>query len=221
MSQLISIPFKEINTGNIHNYLVNPLWTTHDFKNIIKTKINTDFHISMNQFEIVEAGQNIEGVPAELAPAIPISDTIRINELFTYDIKYTAFYIRKINYYLTIKNNKYNEETLDNKHDDKKTIHNEQDEKEECTICYTLESDSAIYKIFGCSCTSRYCLSCSDIWVSSRLRDRHPINCPSCRKIMKCNGCGIEIRGLVRRQFLCEHYLCGSCCIDNRICPCC
>ena len=89
----ISVYFKEIFTTNTRNYLVDPNWSTSELNDMLKNRIPVDFNI--DSYEIVETCQHIEGIPAEYAPALAISDNILLRNLFG-NFEYTAFYIRRV-----------------------------------------------------------------------------------------------------------------------------
>ena len=89
----ISIYFKEAWTTNTRFYMIDPNWTTLELNTFLKNKILTDFNI--DEYEIVEAGQSIEGIPSECAPSLNISNNILLTNLFN-NLSNTAFYIRRI-----------------------------------------------------------------------------------------------------------------------------
>jgi hypothetical protein len=124
---LVPVYFKEIFTTNTQNYLVDPNWSTSDFKNILKSNIINDFNIF--DFEIVEAGQTVNNMASEYAPAINISDNIKLKNLFG-NLKSTSFYIRRIN---EIENNIIN--------------NNNDNEIVECILCC---DNNITNNYFGC-----------------------------------------------------------------------
>jgi hypothetical protein len=147
---LVSVYFKEIFTSNIKNYLVDPNWSTSDFKNILKSYIIRDFDI--DEFELVEAGQIINNMASEYAPAINISDNIKLKNLFG-NFEHTSFYIRRINEIVNDIN-----------------MHN--NEIVECMLCYT---NNITNNYFGCIhnlCNTCY-IECLNI---------NHNRCPYCRQ---------------------------------------
>ena len=120
----IPVYFKEAWTCNTRYYLIEPNWTTLQLSIFLKNKILVDFEI--DHYEIVEAGQNIEGLPSESAPALNISNNILLNNLFD-NLSNTAFYIRRIS--------------------DSSRNTNLIEENSECVICFT---ENETYNYFGC-----------------------------------------------------------------------
>lgn len=119
-----SIRFKVVYTENTVNYNVNPHWKLDDFFNIIKTKIIRDFNIE--QFELVEAGQNTWNGRAEEADALDIRQNISLYEKYGANLK-VSFYIRPII--------------------DTRVNANIDNILEECVICYT---SSQLQRFYGC-----------------------------------------------------------------------
>jgi len=87
------IYFKVVYTSNSKIYKINPLWSTIDFMNIMKTRIINDF--GFTHFELVEAGQNVPlGQLSEEAPAL-ILNHLTLASKYGDDMR-VAFYIRCI-----------------------------------------------------------------------------------------------------------------------------
>jgi hypothetical protein len=91
----IPIPFKEVWSDNIKNYQVDPLWTTRQLMENIRTQVEIDFGTS--NFELVVSGQNV-AIP-EMAQALPINDNIILkNDILGREMRIITIYIRKLNY---------------------------------------------------------------------------------------------------------------------------
>ena len=85
----ISVRFKKVFTTNVKYYMINPDWTTQQFREFIKPYVLIDFEIE--NFDIVEAG-----LPhSEYASPIRISNNIKIREMFE-NFDSLTFYIRDI-----------------------------------------------------------------------------------------------------------------------------
>jgi hypothetical protein len=85
--------FKVVNTERKIQYNVRPDWKVTDFINIMKTRIIRDFGIE--EFELVEAGQNTHSGRAEEGLALNRSDTTCLREKYG-DRMDVSFYIRPI-----------------------------------------------------------------------------------------------------------------------------
>jgi hypothetical protein len=93
---LTSLPvsFKEIYTSNIRVFNVNPSWTIIQFVETIRPHIERDFNC--HDFDIVETGQDLPGIPAEAGRPLELSN-IRLKNKWGNDLR-IAFYIRRHNY---------------------------------------------------------------------------------------------------------------------------
>ena len=79
--------FKEVWTNHTRIFNVNPYWTVTQFLDSMRPLIKNEFNI--NNFEIVEAGQYIPGIPSEEAPSLVASDIIiRNNANLSKNIKF-------------------------------------------------------------------------------------------------------------------------------------
>lgn len=85
--------FKVAYTGNSKHYYVCPEWKMDDFFNIMKAHIIRDFAIE--EFEIVEAGQNTPSGFAEEAPSLDRNDSKLLREKYGEHLD-VSFYIRPI-----------------------------------------------------------------------------------------------------------------------------
>ena len=86
--------FKMVYTEHRRQYYVDPSWRIDDFINIMKTNIIRDFNIE--QFEIVEAGQNtFTADRSEEGPALSRSETTLLRDKYGPNIN-VSFYIRPL-----------------------------------------------------------------------------------------------------------------------------
>lgn len=94
MLSLLSIPvtFKEVYTTNTRNFHVNPNWSVTQFMDSVLPHLSTEFNLSLDVIEIVEAGQKLK----ESAPALVKTPTM-LKEKWGEKL-FVSFYIRKKNF---------------------------------------------------------------------------------------------------------------------------
>jgi hypothetical protein len=161
----VELNFKEIYTANTQKYLVNQNWSTYDLKNNLVSKIMEDFNITQNEdFEIVESGQYVQGIPPELAPSLNISNNIILRDLFN-NLKNTSFYIRKI--VLNAVNIITPITTIITNLIDIRPNY------QECMVCWS--SDNITHQSFGC--THYICNECNNQCIYTNNN-----RCPCCRR---------------------------------------
>ena len=151
-----SIYFKLAYTANTRRYHVDRNWKLDDFWNIMKSRIIRDFEIE--EFEIVEAGQNVHNGIAEQGIAFNKNEDIRLCEKYGPNVN-VSFYIRHISIGQEIREsaNETNQTRID-----------------ECVVCY---EDISYNYINRYSCNHLICSSCYAECI------RHSLNtCPMCRR---------------------------------------
>jgi hypothetical protein len=96
MMSLTSIPvaFKEVFSTNVRHLHLNPSWTVRQFVEIIGPIIAHIFEC--NDFDIVEAGQDAPGIPAEAGQPLILSE-IRLKNKWGNKLN-ISFYIRRRNF---------------------------------------------------------------------------------------------------------------------------
>jgi len=88
-----TITVKLVYTQCVYTYQVDPNWKLNDFWNILKSRLMRDFEIE--EFELVEAGQNMSNGIAEEGLAFNKNENIRLREKYGPTIN-VSFYIRPI-----------------------------------------------------------------------------------------------------------------------------
>ena len=145
-----TITVKLVYTQRVHTYQVDPNWLLSDFWNMMKTILIQDFEIE--EFELVEAGQNTNNGIAEEGVAFNKNENIRLREKYGPTIN-VSFYIRPI-----------------------RRESPQQSRLEECVICYenTIHSNNC-YR-YRYRCNHPICSTCI------RECNQHSIDCcPICR----------------------------------------
>lgn len=165
--------FKEIWTTHTKRFYVNPYWTITQFLQSIRPLINYEF--KTNNFEIVEAGQYIYGIPAEEAPGITNSE-IKMRNRWGYDLQ-VSFYVRRRNYDYSKLRQLYINKNIDAHKAINTSINplilNSQI-LIECPICFENIQFFNIMNNFGC--THNICNNC---FVNCQILNYN--KCPICR----------------------------------------
>jgi hypothetical protein len=145
-----TIYFKVVFTDNTRSYQVDPNWSLDDFWNITKSRIIRDFNI--DQYELVEAGQNVNNGLAEQGIAFDKNEPVRLCEKYGRNVN-VSFYIRPLNIFHTFQQEEIVEELP------------------ECAVCY-----NNIQLICPYICNHIICSNC----YASCLNNSFLI-CPMCR----------------------------------------
>ena len=96
----IPVYFKEVYTTKVMYYNLDHNWTKSQFMTYIRPLIARDFNINIDNFEIVETGQELRNddnqlLPSEEAPGIEINN-VKLREIWG-DSLNVSFYVRKKN----------------------------------------------------------------------------------------------------------------------------
>jgi hypothetical protein len=89
------VNFKEVFATRIIQLHINPFYTVTRFLETVTPILQNELNV--NGIEIVEAGQTINGIPSEAAPALHQSDT-RLCDIWGQSLKNVSFYLRRKNY---------------------------------------------------------------------------------------------------------------------------
>ena len=96
---MFPINFKCVITGNTKTYDIDPQWTTEQLYTNVSERIRDDFHININELELIDldiSHVRYPGIRAEDYPPLSKSNTIRLSDLCGLRTDYLAFYVRKI-----------------------------------------------------------------------------------------------------------------------------
>ena len=169
--------FKEVWTNHTRIFNVNPYWTVTQFLDSMRPLIKNEFNI--NNFEIVEAGQYIPGIPSEEAPSLIASDIIIRNK---WGPKLSvSFYIRRKNYnYLQLRELSIRQNIIGYGETNISTnpILMNLETIEECPIC--LENIQFINNRNNFGCSHNICNEC---YINCQVRNY--TSCPICRNEMQ------------------------------------
>lgn len=159
-----TIRFKEIFTTNVKTIIVNPNWTLVQFIRIVTPILKNLF--GFEQIEIVECGQDILGLPSELAPTLQPSNTV-LKHKWGVNLN-VAFYVRRKNWDYNIIENRINSDQQFS------PFHqiNSQNSINDCIVCLESLTTSGF---FGCN--HQICNSC----IIGCLNNGHS-RCPVCRQ---------------------------------------
>jgi len=158
--QSIPVTFKEVWTTNTRQFHVNPHWTVTQFIQSVKPHLAREFNA--NNFDIVETGQNLPGIPSEDGQALQYSD-IKLKHKWGYNLN-VSFYVRRRNYNYPELQNYYLSSNTNNTDTTNNTI-------VECPICFETSNLASRY-----GCSHGICNACFH-----RCRQENYIVCPVCR----------------------------------------
>lgn len=159
-----NITFKKVFTSKVKTLSINPNWTVSQFITIVTPILKTSFRL--NTIEIVEAGQDIFGLPSELAKELEPSNTL-LKEKWNMNLN-VAFYVRRKNWDYNI---------LENRHvsDNQISPIHQLERKNSLNDCMVCFENVKTTRFFGC--LHQICNTC----VVGCLRNQHNI-CPQCRR---------------------------------------
>lgn len=171
INPLIEVYFKLAWTTQTKMYMLDPNWTISNFKNIIKTKILTDFNVM--QYELVDTMQRqIEGVDSEDMPALQSTNETLVSK---YGPRLeVAFYIRPLPSIINVIPILYPEITTV-PFTPAVLITRTIAENETCQLCHEPnQSNQRPTQYFGCSHV--FCDEC----IAGCVENNHSL-CPCCR----------------------------------------
>ena len=148
-----SVNFKEVWTSHIYQLVIDPRWTITQFIEHISPHISREF--GTNDFDIVETGQNKDGIPSEEAPGIELSNII-LKDKWSEKLN-VSFYVRRkniVNTPLQNTNISVNPNLI-----------------QECPVCLDLR-----HLIGRVGCLHRVCADCNNMCLSLNYTI-----CPVCR----------------------------------------
>jgi len=90
----ISVAFKEVFTNDVRWYPLKPSWSVRQMVETLRPHLARDFNT--NEFDIVETGQDLPGIPAEAGQPLELSN-ITLKNKWGKDLR-ISFYIRRRNY---------------------------------------------------------------------------------------------------------------------------
>ncbi len=151
-----TIYFKVVFTDNTRSYQVDPNWSLDDFWNIMKSRLIRDFRIEDEEFELVEAGQNVNNGLAEQGIAFDKNEPVRLCEKYGRNVN-VSFYIRPI--------------ILDQQQQIIQQQIIQQQIVQECCICYEQMPLICPYQCIHMICSTCYA-ACRNNYIN---------NCPMCR----------------------------------------
>ena len=98
ISEWVTVYFKEAYTTNIKYYNIPIKWNIEQFINIVKEWIIEDFDLSSRNYDnyslnIIEMGQEIQGIKSEDAPPVEEED-ITYYDKYIVNKKWPGFYIK-------------------------------------------------------------------------------------------------------------------------------
>jgi hypothetical protein len=157
------VTFKEVWSTNTRTLHINPHWTITQFIETIRQPISSEFYV--NDFEIVETGQDLLGIPAEDAPCLEKSD-IKLKQKWGPELN-VSFYVRRKNHiYPELQNYYLRLNGINVRNDVNNPLR-----QTECPVCFEITALVNRY-----SCSHGICNMCFH-----RCRESNFTNCPLCR----------------------------------------
>jgi hypothetical protein len=97
---MIPITFKEVYTCNVRTYDISLDWSLDQLYTNLSERIRDDFHINVNELELVDTDISYvryPGVKVEDYPPLPRSNILMLCDIWNADqLKYLAMYVRKV-----------------------------------------------------------------------------------------------------------------------------